>query len=173
VHYNKGWLYAVNDAFLRTKYPFHSRLETNSVLSPRFQRVYHIIRCPMSQISAVTSHLPETYRLFRKFIFKSLLFTESPDTLFNTNVSRNSSMIWFAGREGCPRGDKCNLHLASIAWIVWNKHIQRYQINSASYCSYKSFLFYFSYAHKSYRTDEIEKLISDVCEFLRSIGHPE
>ena len=48
------------------QYPGRSRLLKRSILSPRFSRVYQLVRAPLPHISAFTSHLAESYSFVRR-----------------------------------------------------------------------------------------------------------
>ncbi len=80
----QSWPYAVNDYMLNRSYPYGA-LSTqlyspsSTFLTPRFRRVYHIVRSPMKQIASVTSHSASTY----EFI---LHFFESTGVLDDANV---------------------------------------------------------------------------------------
>ena len=63
-----GWMYAVNDVISGLPYPFRGRLADSSDTSPRFEQVVHVVRCPMDQISSLTSHTRQSY----DFIFRSM-----------------------------------------------------------------------------------------------------
>lgn len=63
-----AWMYAVNDIVIGQPYPFRARLIDSSIDSPRFERVVHVVRCPMNQISSLTSHTKQTY----DFIFRGM-----------------------------------------------------------------------------------------------------
>lgn len=62
------WFYAANDVWTGEPYPHRARLQRVSFLSPRFERVIHVVRCPLKQISSFTSHLDKTYQ----FVFNHL-----------------------------------------------------------------------------------------------------
>ena len=63
----KCWMYAVNDRLGAPplQYQHHAKLRHSSFFSPRFERVIHVVREPLQQISAFTSHLPQSYAFVR------------------------------------------------------------------------------------------------------------
>ena len=62
----------MNDVFARTDYPHHAKLSIRTYLTPRFAQVYHLVRCPMEQISAFTTHLNESYDFVRKHMLQQI-----------------------------------------------------------------------------------------------------
>ena len=62
----------MNDVLARTEYPHHSKLSTRTYLTPRFAQVYHLVRCPMQQISAFTTHLNASYDFVRKHMLQQI-----------------------------------------------------------------------------------------------------
>lgn len=63
-----SWPFAVNDVFLETSYPHHAYLSNSTILWPRFDTVVHIVRCPMQQISSLTSHVEKSFNFIRKLL---------------------------------------------------------------------------------------------------------
>ena len=156
----QSWFYAVNDVLAGTDYPHHARLPaaTRSFRSPRFARVYHLVRCPLPHISSFTAHLNASYDFVRRHLLLHISSAPAPPfdessvwarrnytRFFQDRVSAVrcvtwcwrvflivpfSCHLWFvqvqrAGR-GCPRGGRCWLHFAALAWVFWNGHVQRY-----------------------------------------------
>ena len=62
----------MNDVLARTEYPHHSKLSVRTYLTPRFAQVFHLVRCPMQQISAFTSHLNASYDFVRKHMLQQI-----------------------------------------------------------------------------------------------------
>ncbi len=70
----------MNDWLLNTSYPYGALSEqmlppASTFLTPRFRTVLHLVRTPMEQISAVTSHSERTYGFVARFVQK-VLFSE-------------------------------------------------------------------------------------------------
>ena len=57
-----SWQHAVNDVFIRHAYPggactsAHAPPRSSSLVSPRFRRVVHLVRCPLHAIGALSTH---------------------------------------------------------------------------------------------------------------------
>lgn len=62
-----AWMYAVNDAALRTSYPFRAilPLSERGVLSPRFQSVVHLVRHPLRHLASFAGHLSASHDFVR------------------------------------------------------------------------------------------------------------
>ena len=62
-----AWMYAVNDAALRTSYPFRALLplRERSLLSPRFRSVVHLVRHPLRHLASFAGHLPASHDFVR------------------------------------------------------------------------------------------------------------
>ncbi len=64
-----AWQYAINErAVPHVDYPHHAALPASSILSPRFAKIFQITRCPIKQISSLTSHLQQSYDFMRKYM---------------------------------------------------------------------------------------------------------
>lgn len=50
------------------EYPFRAKLIGSTVLSPRFEHVVHITRCPLRQIASLTAHRSESYHFLWKYM---------------------------------------------------------------------------------------------------------
>ena len=75
-----SWTYAVNDVISQTIYPHHSQMSSSTSLSPRFGHVVHLIRCPLRQISSLTSHTQRS-------------FTFIHDALLHTNITAQDQQL--------------------------------------------------------------------------------
>ena len=66
----KCWYYAVNDVLVSAKlyYPLDARLKSRSILSPRFEKVYSVVRHPLNHISSFTSHLKTSYQFIKQYM---------------------------------------------------------------------------------------------------------
>jgi hypothetical protein len=122
-----------------TDYPMRSKLQTKSYESPLFETVFHLVRCPMAQISSFTSHLNFSYDFIRLHMIEQIKKTEltvvSEKRRYHENSMWNQrnytdffqkrrNVIIDSGR-GCSRGGSCWLHFAGLSWLFWNSHIQR------------------------------------------------
>ena len=133
----------MNDNYIGKPYPHHARLNTReNPPDPFFHSVFHVVRCPISQISSLTSHLFGTYA----FIYNTMVamnyeglpestidhlatygFHGFSDSVYihdiqcarvvSTGGTRNSL-------EG-HRGHPCWLYFSAAAWVFWNKLIER------------------------------------------------
>jgi hypothetical protein len=71
-----GWQYAVNDVVIGAPYPHkaalnrlkHTSRPRQSLWFPRFFDVVHVVRCPIRQISSLTSHLDSSF----EFILRAM-----------------------------------------------------------------------------------------------------
>ena len=88
-----------------------------SFLSPRFDHVLQVIRDPMKQISAFTTHSNKTYN----FAFHALskIYQQNPSVLKLLKTYRLEQL-------SCNRGDKCNINYAAVVWMLWNQHVKSY-----------------------------------------------
>lgn len=76
-HGSVSWYYAVNDVYLQTPYPSsRAKLQGASMWSPRFSRVIFLTRCPMSQISSLTTHLDHTFQFIQIMMKHSQLIAD-------------------------------------------------------------------------------------------------
>eukprot|EP00613_Pedinella_sp_CCMP2098_P077883 CAMPEP_0171939298 /NCGR_PEP_ID=MMETSP0993-20121228/36177_1 /TAXON_ID=483369 /ORGANISM="non described non described, Strain CCMP2098" /LENGTH=319 /DNA_ID=CAMNT_0012581087 /DNA_START=267 /DNA_END=1226 /DNA_ORIENTATION=- len=69
---SSSWLHAVNDAVVGARYPFprkgpHQSKRVMKEFSPRFNTVVHQVRCPVSNMAALTTH----NNFSREFIWKA------------------------------------------------------------------------------------------------------
>ena len=119
----------MNDRFLETFYPF-GRISESSFprpfFFPRFQRVIHVVREPLSHISAFTSHSNKTYRFAHQSLTKLIamgLF-ESEEGVGKEQLGQ---MLLAAHQKqrSCVRGESCHLQFATIAWVYWNRFVAR------------------------------------------------
>lgn len=134
-----------------------------SYLSPRFHHLVHVIRSPYKQISAFTTHLPSSYHLVHAVLNMTQLINDDLREEFNEAAGKQA---------GCPRGWACNLHFSTLAWIYWNRHIERYAnmsfMKSAAHCLTLIFILLplISYADSVHRVEEFDKLLDFLCEIL-------
>ena len=70
LYFFKCWYYAVNDVLVSAKlyYPLDARLKSRSILSPRFEKVYSVVRHPLNHISSFTSHLKTSYQFIKQYM---------------------------------------------------------------------------------------------------------
>jgi hypothetical protein len=156
----------VNDSFVGMDYPHHAALSrqaggarTHSLISmlfgttppspdPVFLRVLHVVRCPMRQISAVTTHLRASYVFLLQsmvaldFIglpsstasyFRSygLSFPESDVCAADASLSSGAAPSGAVrgrrrlGHPYPPRGSPCWLRFSASAWLFWHRLIDR------------------------------------------------
>ena len=57
----QSWFYAVNDWITNSTYPWGGELDDMTYFSPRFERVLHVVRSPLQQISSFTAHTNKSY----------------------------------------------------------------------------------------------------------------
>ena len=84
----------MNDWITDTKYPFGYKGLHSSFFHPRFERVVHVVRSPMRQISAFTSHTNKSYAFayeHLKFIYKVDLNRNRARAGSNDNENTTSS----------------------------------------------------------------------------------
>lgn len=99
------WFYAVNDQVgRRGDYPHRAALPSKSLLSPRFERVWHLVRRPLPHVSSFSTHLPASYAFVQ------------------THARLNISLPHSCHR----RGHRCHLRLAAHSYIHWNALISSY-----------------------------------------------
>jgi hypothetical protein len=118
-----------------------SKLLTKSYESPLFETVFHLVRCPMAQISSFTSHLNSSYDFIRLHMIEQIkemkptVVSSPPSFQYRENsiwsqrnytdfFRKRRNVIINSGR-GCSRGESCWLHFAGLSWLFWNSHIQR------------------------------------------------
>lgn len=83
-----AWQYAVNDVVIGSQYPHHAslqRLPRISAWVPRFKECIHIVRCPIQQISSITSHLDSSF----EFIQAAMRQNHRDDAANTPNEVRN------------------------------------------------------------------------------------
>jgi hypothetical protein len=83
-----SWFYAVNDVVAQTQYPHHAKLMNPASTSPRFSYVYHLVRCPLQQISSFTTHLNASYDFIRKHMLYQI---KNPAAAKGVNTEREPS----------------------------------------------------------------------------------
>lgn len=117
-----GWQYAVNDILINSPYPHNAKLDWDtswiSVWSPRFETVIHLTRCPMHQISLVSSHSKQTFDFIRSFS-NYVLRDNLPYPISDFELEKNDSnaVSAFSSSDlSCDEYKSCNLLLSTWAW---------------------------------------------------------
>ena len=108
----------------------------SSFVDPSFNRVLHVTRCPIKQISSVTTHLYGTYE-FLLDCMVALDFAGLPPYTaqhfrtyglgFGHRPKECAGLVRGRGRitSHPRRGSQCWLHFSAAAWLFWNKLIER------------------------------------------------
>jgi hypothetical protein len=152
------WFYASNNILIGATYPHHAVLPYSTYLNPRFEYVIHVIRCPLSQISSFTTHLPASYDFVRQHVRKmNQIGANMPRVSVDGDVNpqygeANSTALVLdssAGRRDCPRTGQCNLRFAMQSWLLWNTHVS-------------------SYADAVFRIEDTTALVQHVCNKLHT-----
>ena len=102
-----GWPQAVNDWYLDQVYPWAWKLQ--SIVPPEnhlFKYVAHVVRCPLDNIAAMTSHSGETHTFLHRA---------------GVPLPKGHRM-----GEPCPSSLDDKIAWAAFWWIEWNAHIERY-----------------------------------------------
>eukprot|EP00615_Pteridomonas_danica_P003086 CAMPEP_0114351244 /NCGR_PEP_ID=MMETSP0101-20121206/17027_1 /TAXON_ID=38822 ORGANISM="Pteridomonas danica, Strain PT" /NCGR_SAMPLE_ID=MMETSP0101 /ASSEMBLY_ACC=CAM_ASM_000211 /LENGTH=270 /DNA_ID=CAMNT_0001491001 /DNA_START=293 /DNA_END=1105 /DNA_ORIENTATION=+ len=102
-----SWIHAVNDAVVGQQYPFPRKGPhiTTKILpehSPVFEKVIHLVRCPVGNMAGLTTHTNWT----RDFIWRAAGIHP------NTDSTNQPPCLW-----------------AAKAWFFWNSHVETYADN--------------------------------------------
>jgi hypothetical protein len=98
-----SWPMAVSDAYVNRVYPWSGLKEILGPDELLFTHVVHVVRCPVDNIAALTSHT----HVSRGFIKSAGL--PAPARKADSEKYMNELIAW-----------------ASLAWIAWNEHVERY-----------------------------------------------
>lgn len=112
-----SWFYAVNDVEAHTQYPHHAQLTNPTSTSPRFLHVYHLVRCPMQQISSFTTHLNASYDFIRKHVLYQINKPAAMKTGLSSSTSKRSTR---KGRGRDHAVDDVGYSNESSVWAVRN-----------------------------------------------------
>lgn len=98
-----SWPMAVNDAYVNQAYPWSGLKNTLGPDELIFTHVAHVVRCPLDNIATLTTHKHAT----RHFMASAGVPEPAGRADFGNSV--NERVAW-----------------ASLAWIAWNEHVERY-----------------------------------------------
>lgn len=147
-----SWLYAVNDHLINSSYPF-GRVD-GGFLSPRFSNVIHVMRDPLQQISAFTSHSNKSYEFVSRMIEETLVihgnervYRNFLHKLHDPNRLLEMHKVARSQRKHCYRGEDCNLYFSTLSWYFWNMYVE-------------------SYADKRFLISDAEGILNSVCLLL-------
>lgn len=118
-HGSVAWQFAVNEKLVSSgKYPYISDKITseNTIWSPRFRYIIHLVRDSLSQISSLSSHSDKTFEFLVQF-FKHDFSREA--TVSKLNQFKDIIKV----DKKCYRDAHCNLERAAILLLFWNQHI--------------------------------------------------
>ena len=115
-----SWKHAVSDSALGYPYPY-----TNGALlqplSPAFQRVVHLVRCPLSNIASLLTHKEPSVN----FTARALGIPPVPP------IRRNGETHYVFRKtepqlEPSSQAFADKLAWAALTWIGWNRHVASY-----------------------------------------------
>lgn len=118
-----GWIFSINNVAFNITYPQH--VENKFTLwDQRFQESMQLVRCPMKQISAITSHSKESFQFILNHARHSLELMNTTKVVPKWLLYLNSrKSILFNSPIACDIGNSCKLPIATISHIYWTMMI--------------------------------------------------
>jgi len=118
-----SWQHAVNDFVIDARYPNNQRVRAGvqPPLWPRFRRVAHVVRCPLTNILALKSR---GGRASRHFVAAASTIVD-PDTCAGA-VARAAPTSANKNPELTPQQHVDTLAWAARMYVAWNAHVEAY-----------------------------------------------
>ena len=119
------WLYAVRDSIHRP-YPVPPAATAVRDLDVRFRKVLHLIRCPVGNVAALSTHKRSTLA----FAARALALPPPPPEDVDTGATQLERSVYrlpknINGEKDRKRKERWLLFLTNI-WLGWNGRIERF-----------------------------------------------
>ena len=89
-----------------------------SILAPRFERIFHIVRSPYKHISSFATHTNQSY----EFATACTRAWKSTPVDFSAGQI-DGDVAFISNGESCQRGARCNLPISALHWLSWNSFL--------------------------------------------------